>query len=313
MPTPSSGRIDPLLSTISQAITNEGKWLAPQILPVVGGLKEKSGAIGSIGTENLRQYEIERAVYDMGAHRMDFTVSHSDSYRIKDYDLSCLLPDALVEQFQLPFDAKKIATRYVSEAMMLQKEMALASAMTSTSIMTQNTTLSGTSQWDDYSNSNPDQDIETGRDAVFNGTGFDPNCMIISRAAWNALKRHPFFLEQVKGISILDGAQLRAMMMRLFEIENIFVSKSLKVTSKEGQTVTKGNVWGNDVVLFYRPDAPALMTPSFGYTFRMANKNEQIKIRREMNEDKADIVEILDSFDQKILNTNAGYLIKSVI
>jgi hypothetical protein len=108
MPNPSNGRVDPLLSTISQAITNEGKWLAPQILPLVGGLKEKSGLIGSIGTENLRQYNIERSVYDLSAHRMDFTVSKDDTYRIKDYDIGVYLPDALVEQFQLPFDARKI-------------------------------------------------------------------------------------------------------------------------------------------------------------------------------------------------------------
>lgn len=172
MPTPSSGRIDPLLSTISQAITNEGKWLAPQ--------------------------------------------------------------NALVEQFQLPFDARKIATRYVSEAMMLQKEIALASAMTDTAVITQNTTLSGTSQWDDYNNSNPQDDIETGRDAVFSGTGLDPN-----------------FLEHVKGITALTPEKLQELMMRLFEIEHVFVAKSLKVTSKTGQTVTKGAVWGNDFVMGY--------------------------------------------------------------
>jgi hypothetical protein len=313
MPNPSNGRVDPLLSTISQAITNEGKWLAPQILPLVGGLKEKSGLIGSIGTENLRQYNIERSVYDLSAHRMDFTVSKDDTYRIKDYDIGVYLPDALVEQFQLPFDARKIATRYVSEAMMLQKEIALATAMTNTAVITQNTTLSGTSQWDDYNNSNPQDDIETGRDAVFSGTGLDPNFCVISRNLFNVLKRHPFFLEQVKGITALTPEKLQELMMRLFEIEHVFVAKSLKVTSKTGQTVTKGAVWGNDFVMGYRPETASLMTPSFGYTFKMAGKNEQIKIRRELTEDKGDIVEILDSFDQKILNTGAAYLIKSAI
>jgi hypothetical protein len=127
------------------------------------------------------------------------------------------------------------------------------------------------------------------------------------------LKRHPFFLEQVKGITALTPEKLQELMMRLFEIEHVFVAKSLKVTSKTGQTVTKGAVWGNDFVMGYRPETASLMTPSFGYTFKMAGKNEQIKIRRELTEDKGDIVEILDSFDQKILNTGAAYLIKSAI
>lgn len=309
-PTISQGRVDVPLTNVLQAYSNPD-YLAPLILPAVPVVDE-SGLIGALENNHLRVYSSKRALYDEGEHRMEFKYTKDDTYQIDFYDREVYLPDRLKNNTRSPFDARRDAGFSVMQALMLERENGLATALHSTAVITQNTTLSGTSQFSDFANSNPDTVIETGRTAIHDATGREANSMVIGRQVFNTLKRHPFFLEMVKGISVLDGAKLIQLMKDFFELENVYVAKGIKVTTNEGQSETKAKVWQNDVVLFYKPARASLYEPSFGYQLVLSGGNLRTDIRRHPL-DLGDIVRVFNAYQDKILDTNAGYLIKDAV
>lgn len=305
-------RLDKRVSNVLMAYTNSD-FIAGQMMPTIPNLTERTGKIPVLGTNHLRIYDSRRATYDRGRHEMEFTISTDLSYSIDDYDLETYLPDKLLQEQQSPFNLRRDAGMSLLQSMMLERENALATLFTSTAAITNNTTLSGTDQWNDYANSNPDTDVETGRNTIFNAIGREANAMYMSRGVFNKLKYHPLFLNRVSGVKVLSPAVLVNLIKELWEIEYLYIGKSIKVTSNEGQTVTKAKVWQDDCVLFYRAPRPSIYEPSFGYSFMIKGKNMKASNRREPNADKGTLERLEWSYQDKILDTNAIYLIKSAI
>lgn len=310
-PTLANGRVDVQVTNILQAYTNPD-FVASRFFPIVPGLKDETGKIAGISNSHLRVYDSRRALTDEGEHRMEFNLTNDDSYRVDYYDLEIYLPDRLKDQLQRPFDARRDAGIVLMQALMLEREAALATAITSTAIMTNNTTLSGTSQWNDFANSDPMADIEAARTAIHAKIGREANCMFLSRKAFNTLKRHPQYLAHVAGLKVLSGNALLGLLKDLHELDDVIIGKAIKVTSKEGQTETKAVVWNNDCVLFYRPKVGSLYEPAFGYQFLLENQNVRVDVRRHQN-DLGDIVRNMWAYQDKILDVNAAYLIKTVV
>jgi hypothetical protein len=311
MPFPalSTARVNPLVTNILLAYTNKD-FIAGQILPSMPQTEE-AGKIGEIGNSHLRIYDSRRAIDDEGEHRMEFTYSQNKSYQVEFYDLEIYLSDRKQNAAQKPFNLKSNASQVLLQAMMLEREAALAAAFTNTGVLTQNTTLSGTDQWSDYVNSKPEDDIETGRTAIYLATGREANSVMIGRKVFNTMKRHPYFLNQVRGIKVLSSSALMEMIKDLFEVENVYIGKNIKITTNEGQSETKGVVWGNDVVLFYKASNP-MFEPTLGAQFTLTGANMRADERRAPN-DLGDISRVMWAYQDKILDTNCAYLIKSVV
>lgn len=318
-PKVTNGRVDPQLTNVLQAYRNQ-QYVAGLLFPTVPNLKDETGLIPSMGQDHLHSYSTRRALYDESDHRINFTIDNSDSYRIDYFDLSVYLPDRLQRQVQKPFNMRSAAQFTVMEALMLEREIAAATALTSTSVLTNNTTLSGTSQYTDTVNSTPGSDIDAGRDSVQGLTGKEPNAIHMSRGVMNALRRHPFFLEiaiaTIQGV----GQKTRALSETAFietlkawwNFEYVTIGRAINITSRQGQTVTKAAVWGDDIVIYYRPSGPSLFEPSFGYSFSLAGENMRSVVRRHRN-DKGDEVEVMWAYQDKILDVDSGYLIKDAI
>lgn len=306
-----TGRVDTQVTNILLAYTND-EFIAEQVLPTVPNLSEESGKIPVLGNSHLRTYSTKRALYDESEHRMEFTIDNSDTYNIDYHDLSIYAPDRLRDQLQKPFDIKRDAGLSLRQAIMLERETALATMLSSTAILTNNTTLSGTSQWNDYVNSTPEDNIETARTSIQNKIGKEANGMVIGRKVFNTLKRHPFFLNMVRGINVLSPDMLTQLLKDYFELKYVLVGRSIYVNSKEGQSETKTSVWGNNCVLFYRPETPSLLQPSFGYSFALAGENLRFSTRRHPN-DKGDLHTLDYAYQDKVLDVSAAYLVKNAV
>lgn len=313
-----SARIDPLLTNVLQAHTVE-EYIAGDILPDIA-VDEETGIIPRLGNNHLRRYSSRRAVYDESEHRMEFKYEQSDQYQIGFYDLSAYVPDRLTRKggAQKPFNPRRDASFVTKEAMLLERELALAALFTSTSVFTNNETLSGSSQFDNYGTSNPDQKIESARNAVHAAIGREANAISMNRRVANTLKSHPFFLDLMKRnagqrVSNINLSQFASLLKEYFEFDYLYVGKAIYVNSNEGQTPeTKTNVWGNDINVFHRAKNPGMFQPSLGYSFVPNIGRDFAKVRRHPN-DKGDIVENIMAYQDNILDADSGFLIKDVI
>jgi len=123
--------------------------------------------------------------------------------------------------------------------------------------------LSGTAQWSDYSGvSNPSKDVQTWKEAVRSTTGQDPNTLVLSKKAFNAVAYHPSILDRIKYTS--RDAATPELLAALWGIANVKVGTMITFDDAGNAT----DVWGKDAVLGYTAIGSLNQEePSYGYTY----------------------------------------------
>lgn len=130
-------------------------------------------------------------------------------------------------------------------------------------------TLSGTTQWSDFANSNPVDAILVGLDTPL----FRPNCLVFGQATWSKLRQHPKMVQAVMGTAQTSGAITRQMAADLFEVQQIIVGAGFANTAKKGQTPSYSRVWGKHcAALYISPDAANADQPTFGFTAQFGTR-----------------------------------------
>lgn len=303
-------KVDKILSQFSQRYSNSS-YISELILPPMK-VKEKTGKFAKYGTENLRFYNdaMFRAPGNR-ANSVDYSVSQGN-YICREVSLEKKVPWEFMDNQDDPYDAKRDAVATLMDNIWVNQERILAAYLTSTANLTQNTTLSGTSQWSDYANSDPLGDIETGINTIRTATGQIANTAAFSYAVMLKLKNHPDVREQVK---YTNGGQLGndafiAFLKAHFKLENVYVGTAVYDSADEGQSASITDVWNKDFYLFYQNARPTLMQSTFGYTFfdlpRVVDGWTDIAY-------KSDFVRVSYSRDQNVMDAALAYLIKNCI
>lgn len=233
-------------------------------------------------------------------------------YFAEDHALKQFVLDEDVENAVGPSDPYIDATENVTERHMVAREIELAAMLTDTAVMTQNVTLSGTSQFNDYSNSDPFGVIETGMQTVHAQIFQRPNLAIIGKQVWDKLKNHPAFLERVKYSQ--KGVITEDLLASLIGVDRILVGGAGKNTSTEGQTDSMSYIWGKHMILAYVAPriAPKMVTLGFTYTWKAMQVE---RLRGSDEEDRKGAYVRVGGwyYDQKMVAAAAGYLIKNAV
>jgi len=303
-------KVDKILSQFSQMYRNEN-YICEKILPTLK-VKEKSGKYAQYGKENLRTYtdQIFRAP-GTRAMSMDYSVSQGD-YLCRERSLEKLVPDEMVNNTDDPYDPKRDAVEFLMDAIWINQERALATTMSDNSVMTSYTTLSGTSQWSDYVNSDPLGDIRTGINAMRTAAVQKPNVMVLSYATYIKLIDHPDVREQVK---YTNGGQLgedafTSFLKKHFRLEDVYIADAVYNSADEGQTDSLADVWGKHAWLIYRTPRPTLMKATFGLTlFDVSRKVDTYREEPKLS----DVVRQRYSYDQNMFDVNLAYFIENAV
>ncbi len=133
-----------------------------------------------------------------------------------------------------------------------------------------NTTLSGTAQWSDFTNSNPVDAILKAMDLCI----VRPNTMAIGRAAFTVLRQHPKVVAGVNPVSQTGSGRVSAQQLAdLLELKEVLVGEGFVNTSKLGQTPTPVRIWGKNCALINVSTDNALTgQPTFGMTAQFGDR-----------------------------------------
>ncbi|PIQ83883.1 MAG: hypothetical protein COV75_05075, partial [Candidatus Omnitrophica bacterium CG11_big_fil_rev_8_21_14_0_20_63_9] len=239
--------------------------------------------------------------------RGDWAIT-TQTYSAEEYGWEELIDDRERENADDPIAPDRDSTEVATDIVLIAYEQRVVDLVTSTANITQNTTLSGTSQWSDFANSDPFTDVRTGIDTIQKATGVRPNALAMGYEVWNKLQDHPDLLERVKYTQ--RGLITREIVAAAFDLEEIHVSRALKNTAKEGQTVSLGYMWGKDALLYFKQRTPGIKRVSLGYTFQVRD----LKVERYREEPrKSDVVRVTHLVDEKLVAAACGYLIKAAV
>ena len=161
MPEVSQVHIDAALTNVCVAYSNPS-FLADVIAPPVAVRKQSDRYfIYDADREQFRSSNDKRAP-GAEASEVDFALS-SDNYYCEDHALESVIPDEERENADPPIQPEIDRTEFLMEKIILNKEITLATRIRTGSDIP-GETLSGTSQWSDYTNSDPVAEVEAHKD-----------------------------------------------------------------------------------------------------------------------------------------------------
>lgn len=216
------------------------------------------------------------------ANEVEFTASEqSDS--VIDYGLSDVVPNDDIAAAPEGFDPLGNATEGIADLVALDREKRVADLVfaNATYAAANRTTLSGTSQWSDFSNSDPVAAIMAALDGVL----MRPNMAVFSRATWTALRRHPKIIAAVVpagGNASVGGVAGLQAVADLFELDRILIGEAYYNSAKPGQTASYTRLWGKHAAFLHQNNLVRSTTAkqmTFGYTAQW-----QTRVAKQMEE-----------------------------
>lgn len=192
---------------------------------------------------------------------------------VVDYGLDDLVPNDEIKAFEDmpkpasggPIDPKALSTMMLTGLVELDREVRVAGTVFNTVNYAAGNqqTLSGTSQWSDYTNSNPLSALL----AALDSTLIRANKLVLGQQAWTALRQHPKIVNAVFRTPQNSGSVPKEALAELLEIDEVIVGAGFVNTARKGQTPTFARVWGKHASLIYSSlTAAQAAQPCYGFT-----------------------------------------------
>jgi len=294
-------RINAYLSEVARGYSNNA-FIAENLFPVIDSESEKID-IFEFNKEAFQVYNTERAIR-ANSNVVSPKGFNKKSATLTEHDLAYPI-DYREEEESKKVKLQLHATNVVTEGLKLKHEKQCADLVQNPANYTAGNkiTLSGTSKFTDYANSDPVGVIEDGKDAIAGKIAQDPNTMVIGHESWKKLKRHP----QIQGLISNNQNKLVTLnfLKEIFEIQNIFIGKSVFV-DENGNFV---KVWSDNIILAYTSPLTSRTEydPAFAYTVRKKNSLTVDEYRKEGN--KLKFIRATDIYTPFLVGPEAGYLI----
>ncbi|MDH4276404.1 MAG: hypothetical protein OEW08_15345 [Gammaproteobacteria bacterium] len=300
--------VDPILTTAAQGYKN-AEMVGDALFPVVP-VDSRGGKIISFNKEDFRLYSTGR-VPGSKTNRVQYGYSGS-SFSLEQHALEGVVPFEIMQEANAvpSIHMANVAVRKTQNIIELRKEYAQAAlARNAANYGAGNKiTLSGTSQWTDYTNSNPSANIKTARSAIRAAIGKYPNTAVLSAQVFEAVQFHPLILDRIKytGRDSVTPELLAA----LWNIPIVRVGNAIY----EDGAGTLADVWGKDVVLAYTEvgSLQDMGLPSYGYTYRLSGYAIVEEPYQDRNA-KSWVYPVTDELSPVIAGASGGYLITNAV
>jgi hypothetical protein len=304
MPSLNQIHVDAALTQISIAYRNQA-FVAEEVLPVVP-VQKKNDVFFKFSKQHFRSY---KDAYSAGqrAQQIEVDLDARGFYMADGHALEDSITDDEREQADPGAQLEVEKTEKLTNIIALNEEINLFNNILTPANITQNVTLSGTSKWSDYVNSDPVSVVLAARRSVQQQIGDFPNYMVISQPVLDVLANHPRILDRVKYTANGARNQLDEQdLARVFKIEKVLVSAALYQTSNEGEADSLGYIMGNNTILFYRPARPGIRVPSLGYNFFWPQRSGVLRWRELSLE--SDFIRAKKYYAQQLVAPAAAYM-----
>lgn len=299
---------DPILTDISLGFKNAA-YIADLLLPTLP-VKHQSGKHFVYDKGMFRSEDAKRGP---GARSKEVTHSISTglTYFCEDHALKEFVADEDVDNAPAGVDPYVDATQNVTERHFVSREIEAAAMLTSTGVITQNATLSGTSQWSD-SNSDPKKAIKDAAETIRDSIMVDPNTLVLSKKVFNELADHPALVERVKYSQL--GILTADLLARFFEVDRVIIGAAKKNASKEGQADSMSDIWGKDALLAYINPRLGQKTVSLGVTYQWKSRTTERLNGTDERDRRGQFIRVGDHYyDQELIAAGAAYLFKDAV
>ena len=251
---------------------------------------------------------------------VEFNLTEVDA-SVKDYGLDDLVPVEDINSAPPGYDPIGRAVEGVTDLILLDREKRAADMVFSlgTYPAANRATLSGTSQWSDYTNSDPYSAIM----AAVDGMLMRPNTAVISRLGFSKLRVHPKITAALApsttgntGTSNANGAPATVQAIAdLLELDQILIGEAWINTAKPGQTASLSRVWGKHMAFLHQNPVAGIRgnAITFGYTAEFGNRVSGTLPEPKVGLRGAQRVRVGESVNEIVAASDVGYFFQNII
>jgi hypothetical protein len=271
MPKMQDAHIDRALTNVSIAYLQDASaFIADKIFPIVK-VKRQSDVFYIYNKGDFMRDEAQVRGAATESAGGDYGVEAADPYYCRKHAFHKDVTPEERANYDEPLDADTDAAQFVSQKMLIRREMEWASKFFKTGVW--GTEITGkesapgeneTIQWNQPT-SDPIKDITEASVKMASETGFKPNKLVLSPYAFNALKNHEDILDRIKYTQ--KGIVTTDLLATLFEVDEVHVAWAVVNSAIKGAKDSVDFIYGKNALLCYSAKAPALRTPSAGYIF----------------------------------------------
>jgi hypothetical protein len=321
-PTLTDSHIDAILTNISVAyMQKQDNFIADKVFPVIPVDKKSNKYFVYTKNDWFR---------DEAQRRADSTESAGSGYSLTTatYNTDVFafhkdVGDQTLANSDAPLNPLREASEFVTQRLLLRKELQFVSDFFTTGVWGTDVTgvASGPSgsqtiKWSDYTNSDPINDIEAGKQSILSTTGQEANTLVLGYETFRQLKNHPDLVDRIKYTS--SQTITTDMLAAMFDIPRVMVAKAVKATNNEGATGAYGFAYGKGALLTHVAQNPGVLTPSAGYTFSWTGVSGGLGANIgtssfRMEQLKSTRVEAEMAFDNKVVGADLGYFWTSIV
>lgn len=324
MPKMNDAHIDRALTNVSVAYLQDASaFIADKVFPIVP-VKRQSDVFYVYDKGDFMRDEAQVRGAATESAGGDYGVEAASPYYCKKHAFHKDVTSEERTNYDEPLDADTDATEFVSQKMLIRREMEWASKFFKAGIW--GTEIEGKAaspsdgqalQWDQLA-SNPIQDITDAGVKMAGETGFKPNTLVLSPYAFNALKNHEDILDRIKYTQ--KGIVTADLLATLFEVDNVYVAWSVVNSAKKGAADAVDFIMGKHALLCYAAPRPALRQPSAGYIFAWtglegagAYGNRIVRLPMDVLGLGTERIEGEVAFDAKQICSDLGVFFKNIV
>jgi hypothetical protein len=323
---------DPILTNFSVGFQDQNLY-GERLFPVTR-VNTRNGVYRVFDRSNWLMFRDHRAPGTV-ANEVSGRVWSQDTFQVKEHSLQAPVYDEENEELNalggigqpnlggaISIQPETDAVNLITRSIMLGFEQAVANTIRNAANYAANhkVTLSGTSQWSDYSGtSDPVSDLRTAMRRVYLDTRQWPNTMIIPFDAVGVIENNPKVVARYTYTSVFDPnawKQILGLPAGVADNLNVFVVDSMYNSADNLDVApTMTGFWGQDVWVGVVNPGDGQNIQTFGKAFARPYPNGDIRPTDRWREEarKTDVVRVSYRYDLKIVNSLAGYLIKSAV
>lgn len=324
MPTKAQAHIDKALTNISVAyMQDESAFIADSVFPKIP-VKKQSDVYFIYNKGDMFRDEAQvrgTATESVGG---EYGVEASDPYYCKVWAFHKDVTEQDRANYDEPLNCDQDATDFVSQKMLIKREVTWASKYFKSGIWTTEITgvasAPGANQAIKFNVPASDPITVVTNEAVnmASKTGYKPNTIVVSPRVFYALKNHEDILDRIKYTQ--KGIVTTDLLCTLFEVDNFYVAWAVVNDANQGAADNINFIMGNHMLLCYVNPKPAIKKPSAGYVFTWtglegagAYGNRVVRLPMDMLGLGTERIEGEIAFDAKIIAQDLGVFFKDIV
>ncbi len=248
---------------------------------------------------------------------------HRDDYEFETDTYNCVengheepVDEVEARMYARFFDAEEVATNRAMATILRTQEKRIADMLFNAGNFTAHAI---TNEWDNnhYSDAIPITDVNTGRQAIHDACGLEPNALIIPYKTFHHLGQMSQILDKIKyTYSALAWDTIGPKVLaEAFGLDQVLVGKAMYNAAKKGQSVSLSAVWDDEyAMLCVVKDGKDLKEPCVGRTFRWTRDcPENVLVESyEEPQTRSEIIRARQHTDEEIILTAAAYLLSNI-